>query len=96
MLVLRQRRAIKFGWPADLKSQISNLISVVESCSRQLRSWADTLQNSAIPGQRRLTEASRRQFEQKKRAVEFDKLLLQRLPPNHPLRRAAEERESEI
>ena len=31
---------------ANFKSQISNLKSTAESCSRQLRAWADHLQNS--------------------------------------------------
>jgi four helix bundle protein len=44
----------------DLKSQISNLKSQAENISRQLRGWADSLQNSKIPGQRYLTEKSRR------------------------------------
>ena len=40
----------------DLKSQISNLISLAESCSRQLRGWADALQDSDIKGQRHLNQ----------------------------------------
>ena len=37
---------------SDLKSQISALIPRCESISRQLRGWADSLQNSDIRGQR--------------------------------------------
>lgn len=44
---------------ADLRSEISNLKSQAESVSRQLRGWADSLQNSAITGQRYLTEKAR-------------------------------------
>src|SRR5688572_17637700 len=33
-----------------LQSQISDLKSLAESCSRQLRGWADSLQNSDIRG----------------------------------------------
>lgn len=44
---------------SDFKSQISNLKSLAESVSRQLRSWADSLQNSSIPGQRYLTAKTR-------------------------------------
>jgi four helix bundle protein len=43
----------------DLKSEISDLKSMAESISRQLRGWADSLQNSGIKGQRYLTEKSR-------------------------------------
>ena len=38
----------------DLKYEISNLKSTAESISRQLRAWADSLQNSEIKGQRYL------------------------------------------
>src|SRR5438067_13845704 len=41
MLCLKERRARNANWPADVKSQIANLKSVAESCSRQLRGWAD-------------------------------------------------------
>jgi four helix bundle protein len=47
------------GFP-DFKSQISDLKSAAEGISRQLRGWADSLQNSKIPGQRYLTEKARR------------------------------------
>jgi len=39
------------------------------NCSRQLRGWADSLQNSEIMGQRHLNTAARRQYDQKQRAV---------------------------
>lgn len=92
MLTLKLRRAQKAGWSADLKSQISNLKSVAESCSRQLRGWADALQNSEIKGQRHLTDKSRRADEQKQRAAAMQKRLLLNLPPTHPLRKDAEAR----
>ncbi len=81
-----RRRLVHF------KSQISNLKSLAESCSRQLRSWADSLQNSDIRGPRHLTDKSREADEREKRAAAFQKQLLRRLPPAHPLRKQAEER----
>lgn len=45
---------------ADLKSEISNSKSQAESISRQLRGWADSLQNTGIKGQRYLDEKARR------------------------------------
>jgi len=51
---------------ADLKSQISDLKSLAESCSRQLRGWADSLQNSDIKGQRHLNNNVRMSERQKK------------------------------
>ena len=44
----------------DLKSEISNLKSRAQAISRQLRGWADSLQNTPIRGQRYLTEKTRR------------------------------------
>ena len=92
MLCLKERRARKANWPANLKSEISNLKSLAESCSRQLRGWADSLQNSEIKGQRHLTDKSRSKDDQKKRAATLQKELLRKLPPSHPLRKDAEER----
>jgi len=86
MLCVKERRAKKANWPADLKSQISDLRSIAESCSRQLRGWADSLQNSEIKGQRHLTAKSKYQEEQRKRVAAVQKDLLERLPPTHPLR----------
>jgi four helix bundle protein len=93
MLTVKLRRADRAGWAKDLKSQISNLKSVAENCSRQLRGWADSLQNSEITGQRHLNNRVRREQGQKQRATAFEKQLLATLPANHPLRLAAEEKE---
>ena len=68
ILCLKERRAAKCNWPVDLKSQISNLKSIAESCSRQLHGWADSLQRSEIKGQRHLPKKSRQLDEQTKRA----------------------------
>jgi four helix bundle protein len=66
---------------AHLKSQIPDLKSLAESCSRQLRAWAADLQESPIEGQRRLTEGSRKRSEQQKRAEEFTRSLKQNFKP---------------
>ena len=83
MLAVKSRRIPE----GNLKSQISDLKSLAESCSRQIRAWADHLQNSDIQGPRHLTEKSRRLADQKKRAESFQKKLQDGLPPNHPLRK---------
>ena len=44
---------------ASLKSEISNLKSLAEGISRQLRGWAQHLQDSPIRGQRHLTAKTR-------------------------------------
>jgi four helix bundle protein len=92
MLCLKERRARNADWPADVKSQIAKLISLAESCSRQLRGWADSLQNSDIKGQRHLNRRTREQEEQTKKAKSLQMDLLRKLPPGHPLRRDAEQR----
>jgi len=81
MLCLLERRK---GYD-DFKSQISNLKSLAESCSRQLRAWADHLQNSDIQGQRHLNEKTRASYHSKRNSEEFRQELRKKLPPNHPL-----------
>jgi four helix bundle protein len=71
----------------DFKSQISNLKSQAESCSRQLRAWADSLQNSPIEGQRHLNNAGRNRHEQKKKADAFIERLNAALPDGHPAKK---------
>jgi four helix bundle protein len=51
---------------SHLKSQISDFKSRSESISRQIRAWANCLQNSEITGQRHLNDRSRSQYEEKK------------------------------
>jgi len=57
--------------PADLKSQMSDLKSLSETTSRQLRGWADSLENSDIKGQRHLDERTRHEYDQQKRTTAF-------------------------
>jgi len=83
MLCFFERR----GGFANFKSQISNLKSLAESCSRQLRGWADHLQNSDIKGQRHLNEKSRKNYQAGKEAESFQQTLRNALPRNHPARR---------
>lgn len=56
---------------AHLTSEIADLKSSAESVSRQLRGWADSLQNTDIRGQRYLTDKSREAHKQDKSAREF-------------------------
>ena len=55
MLLLASRRP----WLPDFESEISALIPLAESCSHQLRAWADALQNSDIAGPRHLSDQTR-------------------------------------
>jgi four helix bundle protein len=81
----------------DFKSRISNLKSIAESCSRQIRAWADSLQNSDIKGQRHLNDQSlvdwkkaRNSKATRARAAEFERELISKLAPDHPMRVAWE------
>jgi four helix bundle protein len=56
---------------SNLKSEISNLKSLAESIARQLRAWADSLQNSPIKGQRYLTDKTRKADQAKRDRDEF-------------------------
>lgn len=84
MMILLARRP----WITTIKSKVENLRSMVESCSRQLRAWADHLQNSDIAGTRYLNQNTRNNFDKKiarqKGAIAFQKLLEEHLPPGHP------------
>jgi four helix bundle protein len=62
MLLVASRRP----YLSDFRSEISNLIPLAESCSRQLRAWADSLQNSDIAGPRHLNEKTRSDYQKRK------------------------------
>ena len=85
MLTVGSRRP----YLARFKPEISDLIKLAESCSRQLRAWADSLQNSDITGPRHLNDKSRANYQKGKAresgAADFKKLMEQNLPPDHPL-----------
>ena len=85
MLIVGSRRP----YLSNFKSEISDLIKLAESCSRQLRAWADSLQNSDIAGPRHLNDKSRADYTKRKTresgAAEFQKTLAQHLPSDHPL-----------
>ena len=55
----------------DLKFEISDLKSRSIGISRQLRGWADSLQNSDIKGQRYLNDRNRRVTKESKEREEF-------------------------
>jgi len=95
MLCLLLRRS----WASHLKSEISNLKSLAESCSRPLWGWADSLQNSDVTGQRHLNDRSRDAWGKRKAAEEGRKAfaakereMISKLPADHPARRIWEQR----
>jgi len=80
MLIFTER----FDEAAHLKSEISSLKSLAESCSRQIRAWADNLQNSDIKGQRHLNERTRTRYEGNKSRQAFEKKLEETLRKAKP------------
>src|SRR5262249_3692362 len=55
----------------ELRLELRDLIPRAESISRQLRAWADSLQNTDIRGARYLTDKSRRLDQQRREREEF-------------------------
>lgn len=81
--------------PALRKYQtlIADLKLRAESCCRQLRGWAESLQNSGIKGQRHLNEKSRQEWEKGKQKEarsrewqETELRIIKRMSPSHPVR----------
>jgi four helix bundle protein len=62
---------------ADFKFEISNLKLSSEGVSRQLRAWADFLQNSEVRGQRYLTNKTKGKSKEAREREEFLKELEQ-------------------
>jgi four helix bundle protein len=95
MLIYFERRAAL----KDFKSQIAKLKLLAEACSRQLRGWADSLQNSDIKGQRHLNEKSKRDWQGKVEREakanawqETERNMIKSMPKNHPIRLQYEQR----
>ena len=66
------------------ESEISDLIPIAESCSRQIRVWADSLQNTEIKGQRHLNEQSRNAYAAESRSLGFQRRMREQFQQNHP------------
>lgn len=95
MLCYFERRPVL----SNFKSEISNLKPLAESCSRQIRAWADALQNSDIKGPRHLNDQSRKEWEKKNVRAEnarnfaaLERDIISKLAPTDPARRLWEQR----
>jgi len=71
------RFALRLGDFPECRAAIEALIPDAESVSRQLRAWADALQNSDIRGQRHLTDQGRRVYQEDRQAAAVMKQLKQ-------------------
>lgn len=56
---------------SDYDARIEELMKLAESCSRQIRAWADHLQNTDIDGQRRLNDKTRAAWQGRKSSEAF-------------------------
>lgn len=72
---------------------IEKIAKSAESCARQLRAWADSLQNTDIEGQRHLTDRSRAEYGKKQAQEEartkfsqIEREALLKLPDGHPFK----------
>lgn len=68
----------------EIGRQVGDLIPLAESCSRQIRGWADSLQNSNIQGQRHLNDKVRREIQRTREREELDRELKERLRKARP------------
>jgi len=73
--------------------EIERIAIVAASCGRQLRAWADSLQNSDIEGQRHLNDKTRAEYGKRKAAEEgrkkyaaMERAALEKMPDGHPFK----------
>lgn len=71
--------------------RIEQITQAAESCGRQLRAWADSLQNSDIEGHRHLNDKTRAEYGKRKAAqegrtkyAEMEEAAAKKLPDGHP------------
>lgn len=57
LLTLKLQAAAADDADPELAGQLATIIATAESCSKQLRAWANMLQASKLPGQRHLTRS---------------------------------------
>ena len=74
----------RFPEARHLAPEIAKLIERAEGCSRQVRGWADSLQNSDIKGQRHLNDQTRARYLHRKNADALRRKLAETLHHAHP------------
>lgn len=81
---LRSEKSGQTATGSDPKTEILNLIAQAESCSRQLRAWAESLQNSDIKGPRHLNEQTRRSYSNQQLSQRLVGQVRERFRREHP------------
>ncbi len=69
---------------SELTSRIAQLRGLAESCSRQIRGWANSLQNTDIAGPRHLNDRTRRDYDRKQSLARFELENARLLHKAHP------------
>lgn len=69
---------------SDLQAEIAELQSLAERCARQIRAWADSLQNSEIRGQRHLNAQTRQAYANAREVAAFRHDNARRMHQIHP------------
>ncbi len=69
---------------AHCRPDTVDLKALAESCSRQIRAWADHLQNTDIKGQRHLNDNTRSRYEERQHAQEFRRQIAEMMHKTHP------------
>lgn len=72
-------------WLPESGDLVEKGIELAKSCSKQLRTWADYLQNTEITGQRHLNKKEAARHEDARRAREFQIKLKKGFPVDKPL-----------
>jgi four helix bundle protein len=67
----------RLPWFSELRDQISSLKIKAESCSRQLKAWMQSIQNSDYKGERYVTEKIKQSDQTTREREEFLKELLE-------------------
>ena len=89
LLVMERMRGIE-----RLQREIRDLKTDFENVSRQLRGWANSLQNGEIKGQRHLNDRSKGQYDRKQRRTAFQEQMARyKQELDERLKREAKERQ---
>lgn len=81
------------------RRMIETITNLAEACSRQIRGWADSLQNSEIKGQRHLNEKEKAAYagkvatrERRQKADAWERETAMKLADGHPFKEQARRR----
>ena len=74
----------------QIQRELSRVRTLAESCAKQLKGWAGSIESSPVQGKRHLTPQNRKQKEMAEKAQQFRLNFLRNLKPEHPLYNSSE------